>query len=137
LVLQQSTFYRAEAFRAVGGFNVNNRTSWDAELLFDMSLRNMQLIHVPGFWSEFRIHPESITGSQRLAEESRKTHARYFRTAMKREKTAFDSAVGKAVLAYTLLTEPRSLLARIGNRLGRRQLKQNSTKLMQRKNLTY
>jgi glycosyltransferase involved in cell wall biosynthesis len=137
LVLQQSTFYRAEAFRAVGGFNVSNRTSWDAEILFDMSLRNMPLVHVPGFWSEFRIHPESITGSQRLAEESHRTHDRYFRTAMNREKTAFDSAAGKAVLGYTLLTEPRSLLARVGNRLGRHQHKQNSNTMQQRKNPTY
>lgn len=118
LVLQQSTFYRAEAFRAVGGFNVENRTSWDAELLFDMSLNGMQLVHVPGFWSKFRVHSESITGSQRLVEESRRTHARYFRTAMKRDRTMLDEAVGKAMLGYTLLTEPRSLVARAGNRIG-------------------
>ena len=117
LVLQQSTFYRAEAFRKVGGFNTENKTSWDAEILLNMALQSMQLVHVPGFWSVFRIHSESITGSQRLAEESRKTHARYFRTVMGREKTSLDRALAKLVLAYTLLSEPRSLMARIGDRL--------------------
>jgi len=116
LVLQQSTFYRADAFRAVGGFNIENRTSWDAELLFDMSLKGMQLVHVNGFWSVFRIHSQSITGSQRLAEESRKTHARYFRTVMGREKNALDRVASKLVLGYTLLTEPRGLAARVSDR---------------------
>ena len=119
LVLQQSTFYRADAFRAVGGFNVENRTSWDAELLFDMSRNGMRLVHVPGFWSAFSSHSESITGSQRMAEESRKTHARYFRTVMGREKTALDKAAAKVVLGYTLLTEPRGLAVRISDRLKR------------------
>jgi glycosyltransferase involved in cell wall biosynthesis len=119
LVLQQSTFYRADAFRAVGGFNVLNRTSWDAELLLEMSLRQMQLVHVSGFWSAFRIHADSITGSQRHAEESRRTHARYFRTVMGRDKKAFDRLASKAVFGYTLLTETRGLIARISNRTWR------------------
>jgi glycosyltransferase involved in cell wall biosynthesis len=118
LVLQQSTFYRAEAFRAVGGFNPQNRTSWDAEILLNMQLKKMSLVHVPGYWSIFRIHSESITGSQRLAEESRKTHARYFETVMGREKKALDELGAKLALGYTLLTEPRGLAARICDRIG-------------------
>jgi len=117
LVLQQSTFYRADAFRAVGGFNIKNRTSWDAELLLEMSLRHMQLLHVSGFWSVFRIHAESITGSQRLAEESRRTHGRYFTMVTGREKNMLDRLVAKAVLGHTLLTEPKGLLARITDRI--------------------
>jgi glycosyltransferase involved in cell wall biosynthesis len=117
LVLQQSTFYRTDAFRSVGGFNTQNRTSWDAEILLDMALRSMQLVHVRGYWSVFRIHSESITGSQRLAQESRATHARYFRTVMGREKRALDQALSKFVLGYTLLSEPRSLAVRIGDRI--------------------
>jgi glycosyltransferase involved in cell wall biosynthesis len=120
LVLQQSTFYRAEAFRAVGGFNPQNRTSWDAELLLTMAMKKMRLVHVPGYWSVFRIHEDSITGSQRLAEESRATHARYFRLVIGREKKAIDKLAAKLVLGFTLLTEPRGLLARIGNRLRRK-----------------
>lgn len=123
LVLQQSTFYRASAYRSIGGFNVENRTSWDAELLLEMSLRRMQVVHVPAFWSVFRIHAESITGSQRLAEESRKTHARYFKTVVGREKNLADRFASKAMLGYTLLTEPRGLVARLSDRL--RSAKQN------------
>ncbi len=118
LVLQQSTFYRAEAFRGVGGFNLQNRTSWDAELLLDMALRRMQLVHVPGYWSVFRIHAESITGSQRLAEESRKTHARYFQTVMGRQRSPLDKLAAMLVRGYSLLAEPRATVARILDRIG-------------------
>jgi len=134
--LQQSTFYRADAFRAVGGFNTENRTSWDAELLFDMSLRNMELLHVLGYWSAFRIHSESITGSQRLAEESRKTHARYFRAVMGREKKSLDKLAAKFVFAYTLLTEPRGLLTRVSDRL-RSVISNPKTKKLGQKHLAY
>jgi glycosyltransferase involved in cell wall biosynthesis len=137
LVLQQSSFYRAEAFRAVGGFNNENRTSWDAELLLDMSLKGLNVVHVPGFWSIFRIHPESITGSQRMAEESRKTHARYFKTVMGRDKTRLDKAAGKLVLGYTLLTEPRGLRARISDRLKNSVPNRKSSQLEQGKNLAF
>lgn len=117
LVLQQSTFYRAQAFRETGGFNVQNRTSWDAELLLQMSLQSMELVHVAGYWSVFRVHPESITGSQRLAAESRSTHARYFKTVMGREKTSLDRLMSRFVLGYTLLTEPRGLFVRVADRI--------------------
>jgi len=117
LVLQQSTFYRANAFRTIGGFNTQNRTSWDIELLLDMALHSMPLAHVPGYWSVFRIHSQSITGSQRLAEESRMNHARYFRTVTGRERKPLDKVLARFVLGYTLLTEPRGLIARIRNRI--------------------
>jgi glycosyltransferase involved in cell wall biosynthesis len=126
LVLQQSTFYRATAFRTIGGFNKENRTSWDAELLLDMSIRRMRLVHVSGFWSVFRIHPDSITGSQRLAEESRRTHSRYFKTVTGRDKKLPDRLARNVVLGYTLLTEPRGLVARVSDRLRRTSKKSKS-----------
>jgi len=117
LVLQQSTFYRAEAFRAVGGFNAENRISWDIEILLDMALRRMPLAHVPGYWSVFRIHPASITGSQRLAEEGRKTRARYFESIMGRPKQWFDKVAEEFVFSYSMLLEPRCTAARIWDRI--------------------
>jgi glycosyltransferase involved in cell wall biosynthesis len=118
LVLQQSTFYRAEAFRAVNGFNPENKTSWDGELLLDMALRNMQFVHVPGYWSIFRIHDESITGSQHLAAQSRLNHDRMFRVVTGRSKTKLDRFAAKFVGAWSIFTQPRALAARIRNRLG-------------------
>lgn len=137
LVLQQSTFYRAEAFRMIGGFNIQNRTSWDIELLLDMSLKSLQLVHIPGYWSVFRVHASSITGSQRLAGESRTTHARYFRTVMGREKTTLDRVLSKLVLGYTLLTEPRGLVARIADRIWNSGFALQPAQLEHRKNSAF
>ena len=117
LALQQSTFYRAEAFRAVGGFNVENRTSWDAELLLDMGLKGMELKKVPGYWSVFTIHDESITGSQRLAEESARNHRRFFRTVMGRDKTPRDRMITRALQMSQRLANPHLTAMRLRDRM--------------------
>lgn len=66
ILIQQSTFFRASAFRATSGFNVANRVSWDGELWFDMAMAGARFSRIGGYWSCFRMHPESITVSGRL-----------------------------------------------------------------------
>ena len=136
LVLQQSSYYRSDAFRAIGGFKTENRTSWDAELLLDMSLRDMTLVYVSEYWSNKQKQTKTNTDSQRLAEESRKTHARYFRAVMGREKKSLDKLAAKFVFAYTLLTEPRGLLTRVSDRL-RSVISNPKTKKLGQKHLAY
>lgn len=63
VLLQQSTFFRASAFDAAGGFNVDNRTCWDGELWLDMALAGKHFQRMGGFWSGFRVYGSSITGS--------------------------------------------------------------------------
>jgi glycosyltransferase involved in cell wall biosynthesis len=116
--LQQSTFYRAEAFRAVNGFNVENKTSWDGEILVDMALKNMQLVHIPAYWSVFRIYGESLTGSQRLAVQARANHDRLFRMVTGRPKTELDRFAAKFVRVWSVLNQPRSVASQIRSRLG-------------------
>ena len=77
-VMQQSTFFRRAAFQASDGFNAANRTSWDGELLLEMSLAGMRFAVVHDYWSIFRIYPDSISGSQRMIGESRRNWDRYF-----------------------------------------------------------
>lgn len=111
--LQQSTFYRAAAFRAVAGFNVANRTSWDAEILFDMERAGLRLATVPGYWSLFRMQPNSITVSQRWADESKRTHARYFREIMARDPDWRDRLLRKFGRYWFRLVRPRATMARL------------------------
>ncbi len=61
VLLQQSTFFRAGAFEAAGGFNVDNRTCWDGELWLDMALAGKRFQRASGFWSGFRVYGGSIT----------------------------------------------------------------------------
>ncbi len=67
ILIQQSTFCRAEIFKQVGGFNIDNKISWDGELWFDMALSGARFKRVDGYWSCFRMHSESITVSGKLA----------------------------------------------------------------------
>ena len=83
-VAQQSTFFRRAAFEAVGGFNPRNKTSWDGELLLEMSLAGMRFAVVNDYWSIFRIHQTSISGSQRMRRESEHNRERYFQRVMGR-----------------------------------------------------
>lgn len=61
-LLQQSTFFRAEAFRRVGGFNAANRTCWDGELWLEMALAGCKFKLANEYWSHFRVYDQSITG---------------------------------------------------------------------------
>ena len=79
VVMQQSTFFRGSAFDRVGGFNEQNRCSWDAELLVDMARTGSRLDLVHDYWSVFAIYPASITGSGRLQQQCYIDFARIFR----------------------------------------------------------
>ena len=118
--LQQSTFYRAEAFRQIGGFNLANTTSWDAELLVDLDRGGWPIANAGGYWSLFRMQPNSITVSQRYAGESERTHARYFRDEMRRERGPRDAIVRKLRQNLYRLAHPGMTFARLRDRIAPR-----------------
>lgn len=78
-IAHQSTFYRAEAFRAVGGFEVGNGWNPDLEVLFRMWEAGYRISRMRAALSAFTIHPASITGSNRLAEEASERRVDLFR----------------------------------------------------------
>jgi glycosyltransferase involved in cell wall biosynthesis len=60
--LQQSTFFRREAFLRVGGFNVLNRTCWDGELFLYMAVAGAKFQSVPSYdLGAFRVHGASLS----------------------------------------------------------------------------
>ncbi|HEY0757971.1 MAG TPA: glycosyltransferase family 2 protein [Acidisarcina sp.] len=69
MIMQQSSFWRADWHRKVGGFKLENRTCWDGEFFFQVALAGGKFRHVPQYWSCFRIHGDSITGSGRVTAE--------------------------------------------------------------------
>ena len=60
---QQGTFFKKDAFEAVNGFNILNRTCWDRELIVDMLLNGNKFKVDSKPLAAFRIHGASITGS--------------------------------------------------------------------------
>jgi glycosyltransferase involved in cell wall biosynthesis len=73
---QQATFFRRRAFDAAGGFNVDNRICWDGELLVDMALAGCRFATVRAALGDFRIYPQSITGSRQFEEKLADEHRR-------------------------------------------------------------
>jgi glycosyltransferase involved in cell wall biosynthesis len=82
IAIQPSTYFRQEIFWKVGGFNVNNRSNWDGELLIDMALAGARVDVVNEFLSCYRVYGESITGSGRLTD----AHALYGRMMFEKIK---------------------------------------------------
>jgi glycosyltransferase involved in cell wall biosynthesis len=110
VVVQPSTFFRSNIFRRVGGFNVVDRTNWDGELAADLALHNAKFKVVHDYWSCFRVHPGSITGSRNSAQ--RRTTAREIIA----RKLGYSevSALRCAYLRYTgWLMQPTTLTLRI------------------------
>ncbi len=73
---QQATFFRRRAFERAGGFNAENRISWDGELLVDLALSGARFATTRRTLGEFRIYPQSITGSNRHRDMALREHAR-------------------------------------------------------------
>ncbi|MHA6332159.1 glycosyltransferase family 2 protein [Qipengyuania sp. CAU 1752] len=67
--IQPSTFFTADIFRASGGFEVSDRSSWDAGLLARMHAAGGRFTTVGMFLSAYRLHSQSITMSGRLAQQ--------------------------------------------------------------------
>jgi glycosyltransferase involved in cell wall biosynthesis len=63
-VMQQATFFTRAAFGKAGGFNEANRTCWDGELLVDLALSGARFTRIRENLALFRVHGESISGSQ-------------------------------------------------------------------------
>lgn len=76
VLLQQSTFFRASAFKTAGGFNVDNRTCWDGELWLDMALAGKRFQRASGFWSGFRVYGGTITSDIHGNDDHRRAYDR-------------------------------------------------------------
>jgi GT2 family glycosyltransferase len=121
-VLQQSTFFRRDAFDRTAGFNPRNATCWDGELLVDLALVGAQFEHVCADWSAFRLHAGGISGSHRLEEQYLDDVLRVRERAMGRELGAADACLGPVFRALKLMRSPGYTIRRLGPRprIGRR-----------------
>jgi glycosyltransferase involved in cell wall biosynthesis len=59
---QQATFFRRAAFDRAGGFNIDNRSCWDGELLVDLALAEANFATTKKVLGDFRIYGTSLTG---------------------------------------------------------------------------
>jgi glycosyltransferase involved in cell wall biosynthesis len=59
--VQQGTFLKMDAFRKTAGFNIENKTNWDAELIWDMAIANFNIKTITRPLGGFRVHPGSLS----------------------------------------------------------------------------
>ena len=83
-----------------------------------MGLGGARFRTVNAYWSLFTIHAESISGSQRLADESQRNYRRYFELVMGRPQRAVDRVVWMRV-AWLLrwLGDPLGVWQRLADRM--------------------
>ncbi len=89
-LFQQGTFFPAWMFRAVGGFNIENRTCWDGELFTCFLGTGYPHALIDRDLAVFILHDDSISGSGRLNEEYKRDRQRIFHKHMGRSITFFD-----------------------------------------------
>lgn len=112
-IFQQGTFFRATAFRKVQGFNIDNKTCWDGELLLDMAVAGMTFALIGDDLAHFRLHEAGITGSGRLEKAYKKDMQRLFIKAMGRERNRLDSLQDIAARVLRGLINPTYYTRRI------------------------
>ncbi len=115
--MQQSTFFTADIFRRIGGFNVDNRTCWDAEILLDFALAGARFKVVDRYWSLFTIYAESITGSGRFAEAHAADLHRMFKRIVGRDQRASDVLIGRTLRLARWFTDPMGAVHRLSDKL--------------------
>jgi glycosyltransferase involved in cell wall biosynthesis len=112
-VFQQGTFFKAEWFRRVGGFRMDNRTCWDGELFLDMALAGARFVTIGSDVANFRIHEGSITGSGRLNEKYRIDCERLFEKTFGRKRGTRDALTGVLARLAKWLVDPTYLVRRL------------------------
>mgnify|MGYP005815562003 CR=1 FL=1 len=110
---QVATFFRAPAFRRAGGFNANNRRTWDGELWLDMGLQGSTFGRVNQYLGAFRIHPNGISGSMRYAAEYERYGEEYFAKVMKRRWSRIDPLIHLLYKGGEYLSDPRMAAHRL------------------------
>lgn len=83
VLVQPSTFFRAEAFKRAGGFRNSGRVCWDMELWAALAATGARFGTLDAFLSAFRLHEASITGRAGLRRR-RREHARAVMAELKR-----------------------------------------------------
>lgn len=93
VILQQATFFTRAALSATKGFNPNNKTCWDGELLLDLARAGSKFVQIHAELGGFRIHAESITGSGRTNERFLSDTKRLEHSVLGRECNGFERHV--------------------------------------------
>ncbi|MCW2249606.1 glycosyltransferase involved in cell wall biosynthesis [Azospirillum fermentarium] len=113
-LLQQASFYRTDAVRAVGGFNAANRTCWDGELIAELLLAGRRFRLLPADLAVFTLHAQSISGTGALEDRYHADWTRICQRLTGRGPDWLDPARRLAARSLKWAGNPRALAVRLG-----------------------
>lgn len=111
--IQPSTFIRRAAYLAIAGFNPQNRSNWDSELMVDLYLSGARFGIIEKFLSCYRLHGVSITNSGSLEPEMKMWSDKRFVRLMGREPVGVDNLGRLAFRAAKHARRPFALFERL------------------------
>ena len=113
ILSQPSTFFKKKIYQDTGGFNIENKSNWDGELICDMAINGGRFTNVNKFLSSYRLQPLSITSSGSLNNLHNIHLEKMFHKIKNRKVTKFDRIL---IFYYKLLRKllnPKDTLHRI------------------------
>lgn len=113
ILVQPSTFFRRQIYERSGGFNISNRSNWDGELFYKMAMSGARFTLMNRYWSCYRIHSSSITGSKRQDAGRRVFCEKKFEEILGRKRKSIDRVAANFFRVYKHLSNPRALWERL------------------------
>lgn len=111
--MQPSTFIRRAAFQKAGGFNIENRSNWDGELLIDLYQSGARIGICDEFLSCYRLHDTSITNTSKLDALIAVWRNRAFEKLMRRPWNRYDRILHIALLMFKHAMYPPAFVERL------------------------
>lgn len=111
--IQPATFFRAAAFIKAGGFNNDNRTNWDGELLVDMFVTGSRFTIINAFLGTYRIYDGTFTSGKAMEEKLALWSQRRFEVLMARPWRSTDRFVAVALRVYKHFRNPQAAFERL------------------------
>lgn len=103
VMFQQGTFFPAEMYKKVGGFNVNNGTCWDYELFLRFLMSGAKHFVLEHEIAVFRLYKGSISGSGRLEERFYKEVEALFLEIKGHPRRWIDKVITKVLRAQRII----------------------------------
>lgn len=111
--IQPSSFIRRAAYLSCGGFNVENRSNWDAELIVRLFQSGSRFAIIEQFLSCYRLHEVSITNSGALDDKLKVWSGRRFEILMGRKPRKSDRMLRLLFLLLKYTRRPAALVERL------------------------
>lgn len=113
VLMQPSTFFRRSTFLKAGGFNVDNKATWDGELFLEMARAGATFELCDTIWSGYRLHSQSITSSRKMEQNAAADYNRIFRLIVGRNFNRRDKVLQILFRGWKHLANPRDTYERI------------------------